>query len=768
MQPFNMENKVWKVGSRWSEYGAAEKSVLNIFRRNNYIFVGDQEGFKNKVHTGDYFAVADGNKVVAVARALDEPEDLGDLIEFKKLRFRPLLDKYNFDDPEEFRERCYAAKVHFLDLSPEHYFTYKRGTFFSANKYRDRIIELYSMYSNNAHFDISSKTYRIGKLETTNSVYYPKEAFLDGQTIYIVPVYQREYSWDEVQISRFIRDIFGGFWSVNEGRTYATVKAEPMFIGTMQLSQKRFLSPNECEQDIIDGQQRTSTLLCLFKYLSLKYPEAFESHKIPMNWLETRVNNDKEQLFLTNFLSVNNLNAIKESSENKYVRNCALIGNCFEEATGENLSAFFEIDSFLTYLLTNIYFVAVETVAGLSKTIQIFNTINTGGLDLNGDDLFKIRFYEYLRERHNVGDDAFSKIGELYRQIKEINSQWRERGNDYDVVNMTSVRAAYKDYIISRFDLPNNLYQMGTDTFFDYLFDGLLDIQQHIELGNKERLTNVSLSLEELNRVLTVVVEWNQSEYQTTEQLITYLLIEKSRYSRYTRIAYLLIMCGYSIPEVYEVFLPLSKIYLCYSVYYSRTIYDIHSLSNTLQKMIGLGVSRKNEVIDYLNKKLFSVECISGKEEFKKQIAYNRVWKDLICCLSAYFDEKKANTPIEMINKLLSENYDVEHIHATLDPSVYVNEEIQNSIGNLMLLEYSINRSIGNQPFETKKESYKNSSYQSIKKLIDYKQWGPFEIQDRLEQECQKIFEFIWGNPEEINACSADRAPQKEKPANQN
>lgn len=66
---------------------------------------------------------------------------------------------------------------------------------------------------------------------------------------------------------------------------------------------------------------------------------------------------------------------------------------------GNQLAEFSEnIDSFVEYILNDILFVVIETVAGLSKTIQIFNTINTAGLDLNGDDLFKVRLYEYLHD----------------------------------------------------------------------------------------------------------------------------------------------------------------------------------------------------------------------------------------------------------------------------------------------------------------------------------------------------------------------------------
>jgi uncharacterized protein with ParB-like and HNH nuclease domain len=719
-------------------------SVLNIFRRNGYVFVGENERFNKDVHAGDYFAIADGRKVVAVARALEEPTPLSDLIASKKLRFRPHIDKCDFNTPEEFKGRpYYGVRVHLLDLPPKDYFIYwKMGTFYAANMHWNHIKELYHTYADRAHFDIASKTYRLKNAKgLSDNDGYNKEELLDGKTYYVVPVYQREYSWDEKQITRFIRDIFSGYWSVNEERTEAIIKKEPLFIGTMQLSQKRFLSPKENEQDIIDGQQRTSTLLCLFKYISLKYPEQFFSFSIPMNWLETRVNNEKEQTFLEEFLKLSSLEDIKESSNNKYIRNCALIGNSFEEATEHKLRESFDVKDFISYLLTSVYFVAVETVAGLSKTIQIFNTINTGGLDLNGDDLFKVRFYEYLRPTE--GDQAFNDIGEVYKRIKDINARWREGGNDYNVVSMSTVRTVYKDYIISKYDMPNGLFQMGTDTFYEYLFDDLLGIQHHNEIGNRDKIATVVLSLTEINLVVDVVSQWNQSYYQTPEELIAYKLIEKSRYSRFTRIAYLLLMNNFTLPEVYSVLLPLAKVYLCYSIYFSRTIYDIHNFSYNLQKRIGSG-STISELKDYIIAKLFNDECISKKEGFKGQIAYNRIWKDLMCCLSVYFDEV-SSSDVKKIDRLITLNYDVEHIHATEDTSVVVPSELQNSIGNLVLLESSINRSIGNQPFIVKKKSYERSEYQSIKKLLAFSEWGVAEIKDRLENQYQQIVTFIWG-----------------------
>lgn len=738
-------SKVWKVGSRWDGNGDANMSILNIFRRNSYVFVGDVERFKYDVKRGDYIAIADGYNVVAVSMVLDEVEPLERLIEEKKLRFRPKTDRADFSRPEEFKGAFYGVRVNLVDLPENEQFQYhKRGTFFAANKYSRKIKDLYDTYSNKAHFDISSGTYRLKNLsgKTTTIEDYSKKQLLDGKTYYVVPVYQREYSWDEEQITRFIHDIFDGYWSVNEeGTEVQEIKKDPLFIGTMQLSQKKVLSYDEYEQDIIDGQQRITTLFCLFKYITLKYPEAMPDDSF--DWLETRVNNGKEQGFLSEFKNLSALEEMSERSENKYIRNCAIIANCFNGEVGTE----FDINDFLEYVLSSTYFVVVETVAGLSKTIQIFNTINTGGLDLNGDDLFKVRFYEYLRDCLNESDDAFNRIGEIYKRIKDINAEWREQGHDCDILSMSDVRTAYKDYLISCYELPNALYPKATDTFYDYLFDVLLGIQPHKEMGDAQKIRKtVRLKLEDLENVVDKVAKWKKSHPDSYEQLIACQLIVKSRYGRYHRIAWLLMLFDFKISEVYEILLPLSKVYFCYSLLYSRVVNEVRTFTYSLQKLIGKRSSNKSEIVDFINKRLNSDSCKNNvAATIKKQIAWNRTWKDLVCCLSVYLYEVDKHTGIEEIARFISDNnYDIEHIHATEDNTVAVPDDLQHGIGNLTLLECSINRSVGNKPFEEKKKAgYGVSRYQYIRDLCKLPKWGDEEIKVRLDEQCEAILNFL-------------------------
>lgn len=752
-----MEN-VWKIGSRWSPNGAWDSRIISIFRRNEVVFLGneDVERFRKEVKVDDYFAIADGYRIPAVAKAVSEPMPLNDMIKKGMIKVRK---NEPFDITEDY-SWCFGVKVKIVDLPQDKHLYYKkRGTFFKANSIADKVKEL---YDGNflQQFDIQSHTYRI---KSTKKQQDGKLSIIDNCTIFNIPVYQREYSWERDQVSRFVGDIFKGFWGTEDEKV---IKKEPMFIGTMQLSYKKYINEKEYEQDVIDGQQRLSTILCILKYLQLRYPNVEEIKEINLDWLETRVNNGKEDIYLSQMLSLNSLEKIEEIEEsplNMYLKNIQIIREVFEEQTtddeGNELQLFNNhINDFIEYILNSIYFVVVETLAGLSKTIQIFNTINTAGLDLNGNDLFKVRLYEYLHDLKNHGEEAFNEIGDIYKEVKDINSEWR-KNHDWDVVTIGEIRSIYKYYLISKYKLNSALYSMSTDTFYDELFDTLLNVQIHKDMTGAKN-NNIVLSLEDLRRIINVARLWNSSDFRNADEYISYTLIGRSRYSRYANIAYLILLSNEDLQDenerlsqVYECLGKLSKLFFCYSVRYAKAISEIHSfMHNVYRTVINYKESREKLLSDIQEK------VNENKDGFSKclgqPIAHNRIWKNIICILSDYFDELNDGTPLDVLQKLYSSDFDIEHIHANAneDEGNDINEELQNSIGNLMLLEYDINRSIGRLPFNEKKERsdggicYKDSNYATVKRIRNYSSWGLPEVEQRRNKEIERISDFLFSS----------------------
>ena len=727
---------VWKVGCRWSDNGEASSKIISVFRRNGLVFVGEQKDSFGKIRKGDLIAIADGYKVVSVAKATCDAKLLKNLNPVIRIRGN----EKNIIDKDWALENAIGVTAKIFDLqepneslnetSDNQQILYKkRGSCCRAIQIADKIEKLYEKCAiSSEEFDIECKRRSLNEL-------------LNSETHYVIPVYQREYSWGESQITKFVWDLLLGFCGVSgfdedeNGKKKLLPKDNPtpMFIGTMQLSCRKYITKNEHEQDVIDGQQRFSTLLCLLKYLSFRCDVSGVRFA---DILESRVNKGKEDEFLNEAMSFDSLEILnKDYSSNKYLENIKLIKEIFEE-----LNFPFEYYvKLLEYVREKVWFVVITTKAGISKTLEIFNTINTAGLDLNGGDLFKVRLYEYLKDKR--GEDQFDSIDNLYNQIKERNLEWKVNHN-FDLVNVDMVRDVYKTYLITKFDLPKSMYEWGIDRFYDTLFDVCLDVAPHQELS-ADRARNVSLSLDDLQKVKDAIILWNSRRVDSQEKMIADILVGKSRYGRYWQypILYLLFMDEKNIEKVYETWQLLARIFFAYSIYYAKIVNEGKVFMHGIYKILcGKDIANLWEKIEERKIELQkSVEVV-----LNGSITDNRKKKDLICIVSAFLKESHIadDLGIEQLRNRLSWGFDVEHIHATGDGSVEVDWTLQNSIGNLMLLEYNINRSIKDKPFKEKVKHYRDSKYAVAQQMAENVCWETPQIQERLEEEKRAILEF--------------------------
>ena len=371
-------------------------------------------------------------------------------------------------------------------------------------------------------FSINAGTYTLKKNKQNK-----KNIVLNGITNYIIPIYQRPYSWTETQLKKFVNDIFASFWGYEQDKN-----SEPMFIGTMQLSE---LKKNNT-QHIIDGQQRITTFLILLKVLKCKYSQSQNLQNISLDWLSTEVNNGEQQKNLSELLNKNNIELLNESSLNKYIENAQLLKTIIDNQTDNN---FFEIESFVKHLLSNVYFVVIETKASLSKTLQIFDAINTTGLDLNSGDIFKIRMFEYLN-KDEENKEAFNEISELYEKIDLNNKLFKSK-----IANIQDILHIYQFYLIAKYNLPNVLYTYGTTTFFDRLFETIFNINNWEHFRNNIKPNNLELKLNEIDKIIDLRYEWEDkwrnNKYSNVENAGLLHLWWWSRYSRFWILIFLLL-----------------------------------------------------------------------------------------------------------------------------------------------------------------------------------------------------------------------------------
>jgi hypothetical protein len=161
-----------------------------------------------------------------------------------------------------------------------------------------------------------------------------------------------------------------------------------------------------------------------------------------------------------------------------------------------------------------------------------------------------------------------------------------------------------------------------------------------------------------------------------------------------------------------------------------------------------------------------------GNEEKHNQGWYDLNWflsenlventkrKNLICRMSAMLEENyktKDVTEIERIcTNLFATAIDIEHIQSYHDSNGEKRQDIWdewkddiNSLGNLMVLEQGINRSISNIPYEDKISRYTKSIYTIVRKQpIDYQEWDLSACLKRKEIEKKKILTYLFRNNE--------------------
>ena len=217
-------------------------------------------------------------------------------------------------------------------------------------------------------------------------------------------------------------------------------------------------------------------------------------------------------------------------------------------------------------------------------------------------------------------------------------------------------------------------------------------------------------------------------------------------------------MAAYFNGEKYEKALDtamtVAKYLIVCSVNFDKAINPVQTfMCNTILPAIG-----RNEPIE---DKIKGEICESPYEWRKDYPAWNknkfidRIKNDLydnskrayiVCTLSALLEECNAKTTVCEIRSKLFDwknfQYDMEHIcaHDTFSKefSEYYHEF--NGIGNLVILDRSINRSIKAQDVKSKVEQYKNSSLISVANVAEQieKNNGVWEIEQVRERQMQQ------------------------------
>ena len=720
---------VWKIGSRWGNNGP---SVLDLFMEYECVFLGGKHdsgvGAWSEVQKGDLFIVSDGSTPVAIGEAI------GTFKSYKStgIRFRKC-------DADEFINSevvlCPARLVllekrerdEYWGIDPQKRFCRAPG---ASDKVRAYWGKKYGSQEDEL-FDINTRVVSLfDECDAHRLLQFPVK--------YSIPIYQRPYSWGENELRRLMEDLHNGL-----------LNNDPVFMGTIQLSYPIPLKPDDSIRSyrVIDGQQRLTTFFILLSILELISGEdvstlGFSALEFAKSNFRTSVNKRSAQDDLDAFFDFFEKRALTDETpacqkNNPYIANAKLLYGLLQEfaslsaeATENDEGNIVSMEKVAEYavrmrdfLAKHIKIVVIETRAGLSKTLKIFNTINSSGLDLGSEDLFKVRFYEYLRKQ-GEGENVFDDISEVYESIEEYN-----RHPLADVwLSMSQILSSYQRMLVARCNLSATTFSMSQETFFERLFDTVLGVHVWDEfsvfLKEPAKGSQYLLSIDDLRKIVRCHIDYLDVCDKDYDLRIIRKMFWETRYGYAWDFPVLAMVTGVANQKSVKDFARgLLRGLVPPSIYFAKHVYHGRAcLMELLKAMWNGSLKAGNSVAAWcMEKWQFNGLTLGQMTELALdfQIAWTPKWKNLICRLVEYI--KSRNKDKALFERLFEDAFDIEHIQSFTDDKDYkrVSKEWGdelNKVGNLSMFERDLNRRVHNHP-EQKVDAYGDSVYSSIREL---------------------------------------------------
>lgn len=279
---------------------------------------------------------------------------------------------------------------------------------------------------------------------------------------FVIPEYQRPYAWTEEQVETLFEDLWE-FTTISGGAE----RESSYFLGSVVSYENE-----NGEQEIIDGQQRITSLFLLLRAIYTKLVATPESERTaeannfigkiePTIWRTDKLTGtvDFKNILLTSRV-VNNegneiLRAILESgktdenAKDNYSRNYRYFQKLFDRHSTENPLMIYQF----IYAVLNQAILLPITADTQDTALTIFSTLNDRGLPLSDADIFKAKIYNQLEveakkvfiERWKDLDEQATDANESIQQLFYYN-MFYYRALDQDTNTTTpGVRKYYAD-----------------------------------------------------------------------------------------------------------------------------------------------------------------------------------------------------------------------------------------------------------------------------------------------------------------------------------
>ncbi len=517
-----------------------------------------------------------------------------------------------------------------------------------------------------------------------------------------VPLYQRSFAWEVENVKELFDDITNSY-------------PDEYFIGTIVVTDRGDYL------EIVDGQQRLATVSLFFiavRDFLKEIGEEDRATEIEREFIFKRSYRDKE---IKQKLTLNDVD------NEFYVR--ALIGNESIEPLRASHNRLMDAYNFLKVHIENKYksenlnglldlvdflkdklLIITVTVSDDVNAFTVFETLNDRGLILSQTDLIK----NYL----------FNKAGD---RIEEAKDKWtRFTGAIESGINEEEILNYIRYYWSSKYGLTRE------KELYKNIKEKIKNKNQSITfLSNLEKNSEVYLAILNPNHPL-----WNNFPPECSEY-ISELLELRLVQNRPLLIA--LLEIWKDKPEEVKKAL---KLIVSWSV---RNLITGKIGSGTLEKEFSKQAKLINEgEINSAKKLLNSIKhLIPTDEEFKTAFEIATVSKAYIARYYLRKLEQTYRTTAELEPIKNPEKANLEHIlpvnptdlqrdWPSFDENLH--KTYYRKIGNLTLLDKTMNSDIGNGPFKNKKSIYINSELVITRDLAKYDDWTPSEIEERQKE----------------------------------
>lgn len=534
---------------------------------------------------------------------------------------------------------------------------------------------------------------------------------------FAIPEYQRPYAWTTDQIQTLFDDLVEYTSGEEKDSTY--------FLGTIVAYEN-----DENEQEIIDGQQRITSLFLLLRALYSKLSSMSETlqSKNFMRQIEAAMWEQDELTAEVDFEKVLIVSRVVGEEENNIFTNILVTGETEKgrkDTYSENYKLFVELiedyaskePELFYWFIQNVLNRAILlpiTADSQDTALTIFSTLNDRGLALSDADIFKAKIYNYI-------DNSQKKdFIEEWKLIDESASNANESIQKLFYYYMFYLRAKEND---------RNTTTPGIRKYYSQ--------NQFEKLYQSDLLTNLRL-LVSLWTVINnrIVVEGeNWSENKEILKVLDSLSSYPNEFWKYPVVIYYL---RYKNSENFESdFLNfLRNLFAVLSARYVVTP-TINAVKRSILNLNASVYQSKTPKFDF---------SLVDEEEFKEKVknAHRNTVRMLLKVL-AY----------QRQDELLPEKWEIEHILPQKwqnsffpDNSEREVRDLIEHIGNKIPFEKKLNIIASNGYFAKKKESYQKSSITMVQDLSkDKSDWKLDEIRERDIRIADELINLLssWG-----------------------